>query len=492
VSLQALQLLKKAGVDAAAKDSRAQMYAGALKSVQDAYALLPSLQQASGGFSYWGNTSQDVALTAYVLRFLDGAREFVEVDPQIMSKARSYLVSQQTPSGAWTRYDWSTKAQIDDPTRTAYVTRALATSGKSPDAKERDTVDTSVARALSYLDDRISEWQDPYLVGNYAIAAIGAKRQEHIANARELLTRLAHSEGSTTYWNLEANTTPFYGWGTAGRLETTALAVEALAKLETLASDPALAEQISRGLQYLLTHKDRYACWYSTQATQNVIEAMIAAMPFGKNGTGDETASVLVNGTKLTDIKLPKATEVVGPRVIDFGKELITGSNKVAIQRVGDNSVMQTNVITSYYVPWPQAEATQTENFKSGDARALKLKVDFDRHEAKVGDAIPCRVEAERVGFAGYGMMIAEIGLPPGAEVDRESLEEAKQNGVDGYEVQPDRVVFYLWPSAGGTKFQFVFRPRFGINAMSGPSVLYDYYNPEANAAVLPLRFNIQ
>ena len=64
--------------------------------------------------------------------------------------------------------------------------------------------------------------------------------------------------------------------------------------------------------------------------------------------------------------------------------------------------------------------------------------------------------------------------------------------GVDGYEVQPDRVVFYLWPSAGGSKFQFIFRPRYGINAMSGPSVLYDYYNPEANAAVLPVRFNVQ
>jgi len=44
VSLQALQLLNKAGVDAAIKDSRGQIYAGALKSVQDAYALLPSLQ----------------------------------------------------------------------------------------------------------------------------------------------------------------------------------------------------------------------------------------------------------------------------------------------------------------------------------------------------------------------------------------------------------------------------------------------------------------
>jgi hypothetical protein len=492
VSLQALQLLKKASVDAATKDSRAQIYAGALKSVQDAYALLPSLQQANGGFSYWGNTSADVVLTAYVLRFLAGASHFVEIDPQIMSKARSHLISQQTPSGAWTRYDWSTEGQKDDPVKTAYVARALATSSKSLDTRERATVDASVGKALSYLDDRISEWRDPYLVGNYAIAAIGVKRQEHIANARELLARSAHNEGFTTYWNLEANTTPFYGWGTAGRLETTALAVEALAKLEALGDDSTLAGQVNRGLQYLLTHKDRYACWYSTQATQNVIEAMIAAMPIGRNGTGDDTASVLVNGTKLADIKLPQATEVVGPKVIDFGKALKMGTNKVAIHRAGDNGAMQTNVITSYYIPWSQSEATQTENFRSGDTGALQLKVDFDRREASVGEAIACRVEAERVGFAGYGMMVAEVGLPPGVEVDRESLEEAKQNGVDGYEVQPDKVVFYLWPSAGGSHFQFFFRPRFGIIAMSAPSVLYDYYNPEANAAVLPIKFNVQ
>lgn len=27
---------------------------------------------------------------------------------------------------------------------------------------------------------------------------------------------------------------------------------------------------------------------------------------------------------------------------------------------------------------------------------------------------------------------------------------------------------------------------------MSGPAILYDYYNPEANAAVLPIRFNVR
>jgi hypothetical protein len=52
--------------------------------------------------------------------------------------------------------------------------------------------------------------------------------------------------------------------------------------------------------------------------------------------------------------------------------------------------------------------------------------------------------------------------------------------------------VFYLWPSAGGIKFQFSFRPRFDMNAMSAPSMLYDYYNPEANAVVLPVGFAVQ
>jgi hypothetical protein len=493
VSLQALQLLKKAGVENVdGNDPRAQLVAGARKSVQGAYDLLPSLQQADGGFGYWRSSSVNIALTAYVLRFLVGVSEFIQVDPEMVSKTRSYLISRQTRVGAWTNYDWPTRIQKDDPMLTAYVARALATSSGSLGEKERAPVDASIGKALSYLDDRVHELRDPYLVGNYAIAALSSKREDRIANARELLSRLAHEEGVTTYWNLEANSTPFYGWGAAGRLETTALAVEALARLQVLNHDPTMGEQVNRGLQYLLTHKDHYATWYSTQATQNVLEAMIAAMPMGNNVAGKNSATVLVNGVKLTDIKLPQPTEVVGPRVIEFGKELSKETNRIEVQRAGDTAAMQANVITSYYLPWSQSEATQNENLKTGDTRALSLKVNFDRRVAKVGEAVVCRVEAGRIGFAGYGMMIAEIGLPPGAEADRESLEKAKEDGVDGYEVQPDRVVFYLWPSAGGTKFQFSLRPRFGMNALSAPSILYDYNNPEANAVVLPVGFAVQ
>ena len=118
---------------------------------------------------------------------------------------------------------------------------------------------------------------------------------------------------------------------------------------------------------------------------------------------------------------------------------------------------------------------------------ALRLTVHFDKQSANVGESVQCSVDAERIGFRGYGMLLAEIGLPPGAEVDRKSLEQAMNApgwDINEYDVLPDRLIVYLWPHAGGTKFSFTFKPRFGLKALSAPSILYDYYNPEAHAIV--------
>ena len=52
--------------------------------------------------------------------------------------------------------------------------------------------------------------------------------------------------------------------------------------------------------------------------------------------------------------------------------------------------------------------------------------------------------------------------------------------------------MLYLWPNAGGTKLTFAFHPRYGLKARSAPSVLYDYYNPEALVVLPPADFNIK
>jgi hypothetical protein len=64
--------------------------------------------------------------------------------------------------------------------------------------------------------------------------------------------------------------------------------------------------------------------------------------------------------------------------------------------------------------------------------------------------------------------------------------------GLSQYDVLPDRVVVYLWPRAGGVDFNFKFRPRFALTAKTAPSVIYDYYNPEARAVVAPTTFTVR
>ena len=93
-------------------------------------------------------------------------------------------------------------------------------------------------------------------------------------------------------------------------------------------------------------------------------------------------------------------------------------------------------------------------------------------------------------------MLLAEIGLPPGAVVDRSSLDKAKNASgawsISQYEIRPDRLVVYLWAQPGGTDFEFAFRERYGIDALTAPSDLYDYYNPDAQTVVTPTRIEVQ
>ncbi|MCA1619100.1 MAG: hypothetical protein LC795_07270 [Acidobacteria bacterium] len=92
-------------------------------------------------------------------------------------------------------------------------------------------------------------------------------------------------------------------------------------------------------------------------------------------------------------------------------------------------------------------------------------------------------------------MLLGEVGLPPGADVDRASLERALEESggaFSRYDVLPDRVVVYLWPHTGAARVRFKFRPRYRLNALTAPSQLYDYYNPEARVVVQPTRFVVR
>ena len=69
-------------------------------------------------------------------------------------------------------------------------------------------------------------------------------------------------------------------------------------------------------------------------------------------------------------------------------------------------------------------------------------------------------------------------------------LKDKIKQGTDAGE--PDRVVFYLWPRAGGATFSFSLKPRFPMKAQSSESILFAYYTPQVRASVPPVRFLLQ
>jgi len=489
-------LLKFAGQP---KNGESPVLGRARRYTELGYQRLLSYRAPSGGFTYWGRGDEDPALTAYAIQFLTDASEFVEVDHSVIQEAASWLIGQQQSDGRWVARNWSKEENLERTTMlTAYVASVLAKSGQPKKdsvgggASTKTPADV-VRRALAYLKPRVDSADEPYMLASYSLAAgeVGdhAGLQEGIARLR----RLQHVEGESSYWSLETNT-PFYGWGRTGRIETTALVLQALAK-----DEPDAGGLVSRGLLFLLRNQDRYGIWYSTQATINVLKTMGDLLSVSDSRPRDSSRSpagsqmvATIDGSQTVFADLPPANVLTGPVELDLTKFVSGGKHHIELRGPVGSQWSSVQLIADYYIPWAQPRSDSATWHDSSSNEALKLSVHFDKPMGTVGDKVQCSVEAERIGFRGYGMLLAEIGLPPGAEVDRSSIDRLvaqSEVGIEQYDVLPDKVIFYLWPHAGGSRFAFDFKLRYGVKALNSSSVLYDYYNPDELITIAPLSF---
>jgi hypothetical protein len=481
-NLMILRFARASGVESVVA-ARAREY------LREGYERLLNYRTDSGGFSYWGrNDSPDLALTAYALKFLTDARGYVELDEGVLDGARDFLVKQQLADGSWAnfpRYGSSTNAPRGDLTLTSYVALAIAGAEQKGAKKAGTGAATQTApalslkRALAYLARNAGDADDAYMLASYAQVAMVAGEKAQAARAVSKLRALAQTgEEGIIFWKTE-RPTPFHGWGTAGRLETTALALQAL-------TDSGDQQLIGGALFYLLRQKDRHGVWMSTQATVNVLNALIAVFSMqeaARTAAGGGEAEVIVNGREAATVKIPPG-RLNNPVSVDISQFVSPGVNEVLIRRDGSQPLASAQVVSTFYVPWATSQTAHAAD------DPVRLSVNFNKTQAAIDEEITCRVEA--VG-RNSGMLLAEIGLPPGADVDRASLELAtKDYSISRYDVLPDRVTVYLWPRTGGTTFEFKFRPRFGLNAQSAPSLIYDYYNPEARMVVAPTRFVVR
>ncbi|HQR40727.1 MAG TPA: hypothetical protein PLF26_20260, partial [Blastocatellia bacterium] len=339
---------------------------------------------------------------------------------------------------------------------------------------------------LAYLHDPARSSANSYVLACYALAALDAGADADAQWAVDRLAELARRDGDACAWSIDGHT-PFNGWGRAGGIETTSLVVLAFERAH------AHEDLVGCGLLYILRNEDVYGVWYSTQATVSALHAMIGSASRQDVAAGG-TVEVLVNGVRVDVAELPHGPAIGGPVTIELPGPLARGANHIELRRSDGTGPASAQLSARWYAAWPTEAASRGGRADRTDG-PLRLAVAYDRTEVAAGDPVTCTVETGRT--TGWGMLVGEIGLPPGAEVDRESLERViadGRSGLYGYDVLPDRVVLYLWPRYYGVRgdVRFVFRPRYGMSALAAPSVLFDYYNPDARVTLAPPRFDVK
>jgi len=460
------------------------------RNLQEAYENLLANQLPSGGFAYWPkDRNADLALTAYAIQFLTEARSFITIDDGVLSKAVAFLAKQQQPTsqptaGLWVRVGRDHKLHPEDTRGNAMLTASIAAMiAGAPGAEP------ILKKAVAATQPFAEEFDEPYTLASYALAALALKDTIRSEPAIKRLRAMAHSENGGAYWALETST-PFFGWGRAGRVEASAQVLRALLATDVSPQD----NLVARGLLFLNHQQDRQSLWYSTQATARVLDVLagIALRSPATAFTGDPgNLTVQIDGQPSIAVPLPPSARDAGPIFVALGAALLPGDHRVTLKLPANAQSATAQLVSDLYRPWPSvAPASSVINNEQ-----LRMTVAFGTTKPLPGRPVNVRAHIERIGFKGDGMMIAEIGLPPGAEVDRPSLESAasaNDSELKHYDVLPDKVLIYLWPKAGGLTLHFHFTLRYPINALSAPSAVYDYYNPDARFDLSPARFKTQ
>jgi len=203
-----------------------------------------SFPAKNGGFSYFGDTEGDIALTAYALRFFADAGEFIEIDSKKSKNARQWLLEKQKPDGSWEGGD--TRPPLGG--RNPFVYTALAVRGLkvyAPPGRQEETT-ARIVRAREFLRrvSPVDTQEEAFkLLG---LVWAGGSRVE-VTNQMKRLHALQHRDG---------------GWSQLPTMPSDAYASGQALYALRVAGAAASSDSYRKGVQYLLRTQLEDGTWY--------------------------------------------------------------------------------------------------------------------------------------------------------------------------------------------------------------------------------------
>ena len=450
-----------------------------------------------GGFSLFGDPPADTMLTAYgVLEFGDMAK-VAYVDPNVLARMVDFLAARQNRDGSWDAYgavpssgdpDSTASANMDYRlATTAYIAWGLADAGYAEDRTVRQAI-RYLERSLDRLErqSRAATPQPPDELSTYTLALVANALVAAGGDATPVIDQLlarATSDKGQIYWT--PGTETYLGsYGTAGNIEVTSIALQALLRS---GAAPGTARQ---ALDYLIAHRDPNGSFYTTQATVQALKALLLASPPAAP-EGDATVTVTymqADGTPAIQVIAVDAgnDDLVQQVVLDD----VAPESVLSLAIAGDRE-LQYQVVSDYYLPWENATATAAVQAPPG---AFRISISYDRSELAVGETVGVRADVELLGDNAAGTVIVDVGLPPGFTPITDDLDKLVTSGsIDRYELTGHQVLLYVTNMAGGKVYTFEYRlqARYPLTVQAPASRVYDYYAPDQGASVAPQRITV-
>ncbi|MGQ9732977.1 MAG: alpha-2-macroglobulin family protein, partial [Candidatus Zipacnadales bacterium] len=437
--------------------------------INTGYQRLVAYEVPGGGFSWFGEPPANKILTAYgLMEFADMSRVY-EVDAAVIQRTAEWLFAQQEGDGSWKpdetylhQESWG-RIQNSSLLPTAYLAWALGRTGSE---------DARLKKAVSYIKQHAKQAKDAYTLALICNALV-ANTPNDAATQEQLgpLIAMAKRQDEKMWWESEI-TGLTHSSGKSSDLEATGLAAWALIHSGT---HPTEATEV---LNYLIAEKDPNGTWYSTQATVLALSALLDAQK-GSTQKVNAEISILCNGELVRGLAIDEHNADV-VHFVSLKPHVREGDNEVKIKFAGEGTSLY-QITSKYFLPW-KAEAVGQE--------AVAIDVQYDKTELAVEDMVTAHVTITNNTPGRMGMVLVDLGIPPGFEVQSGDLAELVDSKIiQKYTLTGRQIIIYLEELKAGQKVELQYRlkAKFPIKAKTPDSTVYEYYNPDNRGIAAPI-----
>ncbi len=440
------------------------------------YQRLLTFEVNGGGFDWFGSPPSNVLLTGVALQEFTEMNAVYPIDMAVVDRARAWLLSKQQPDGSWneSRLPHSLTGGQGDVVVTAYSVWSLGVAGYQG---------SEMTRAISWLKGRIAEVKDEYSLALVANALLTANPKD--VEGQQILDgleRTAERDETAAWWG-KGSTTFCGGYGQTGQVETTALVT--LAMLQGRAH----LGTATKALTYLVRSKDPRGGGASTQATILSLKALLRASVDLAQGDGEGVVEVKVNGKAAHRFEVaPGQGDVV--QMVQVSEHLVPGDNLVELAFQGKGS-FNYQVCGRYYVPWSAVPKEERE-------KPLDIRVAYDRTTLSKDDTLVAKVTVDYRAAVPAGMVIVDLGIPPGFDVDAGSFAEliARRGTpkVEKFSLTGRQITLYVGSMQRGAplEFEYSLKARYPLRAKTPSSTVYEYYTPDRRAEAEPVTLEVR